>query len=133
MFKKGLHLLIILLAVSILILGCNTAKVDVEKGDKQDITTPDSTLEEEQQLEEITPVDLREIRANELGDIMVLMYHSIGEPEAEWRRTPENFRADLEYLYQSGYRPISLTDYVTGNITTEAGFTPIVLTFDDGW
>ena len=78
-------------------------------------------------------IDLQQVKPNEVGQIMILMYHAIGEPEAEFRRTPENFRKDLQHLYDNGYRPISLKDYVAGNITTEAGFTPIVLTFDDGW
>lgn len=69
---------------------------------------------------------------NEQGRIMVLMYHNIGEEEKEWVRTPDNFRKDLETLYEKGYRPISLTDYVTGNITTQRGYTPVVITVDDG-
>ncbi len=71
-------------------------------------------------------------KPNEAGDIMVLMYHNIGPEEAEWVRTPENFKKDLQHLYDKGYRPISLEDYVTGNITTPSGLTPYVLTFDDG-
>ena len=79
----------------------------------------------------VEEIDLQVVQPNEAGQIMVLMYHHIAEPEAEWIRTPENFRKDLQVLYDKGYRPISLKDYVTGNITTEAGFTPVVLTFDD--
>ncbi len=60
------------------------------------------------------------------------MYHNIGTPEAEWVRTPENFRKDLQALYDRGYLPISLTDYVYGNIDTPVGKSPYVLTFDDG-
>ena len=72
------------------------------------------------------------LKPNEAGKIMALMYHNVGEPEAEWVRTPANFRKDLETLYEKGYRPISLSDYVNGNITTEQGYTPVVITFDDG-
>jgi peptidoglycan/xylan/chitin deacetylase (PgdA/CDA1 family) len=71
-------------------------------------------------------------KPNESGKIMVLMYHNIGSTEKEWVRTPENFKKDMQTLYEKGYRPISLTDYVTGNIATEAGCTPVVITFDDG-
>jgi len=82
--------------------------------------------------EGILSEELLELRPNELGQIMVLMYHEIGYPESEWRRTPENFRRDLETLYELGYRAVSLTDMVRGNIDIPAGTTPVVLTFDDG-
>jgi len=60
------------------------------------------------------------------------MYHGIGEEETDWQRTPENFRKDLEYMYQNKYQMISLNDYAKGEIYTKAGYTPIILTFDDG-
>ncbi|MFA5577309.1 MAG: polysaccharide deacetylase family protein [Tissierellaceae bacterium] len=72
------------------------------------------------------------LKPNEAGDIMILMYHNVGEEEAEWTRTPENLRKDLETLYEKGYRAISLKDYVNNNMDIEAGKTPVILTFDDG-
>jgi hypothetical protein len=62
---------------------------------------------------------------------MILEYHKIDYPEERWTRTPENFRRDLETLYAGGYRLQSLNDLVDGKITVPAGFTPVVLTFDD--
>ena len=93
---------------------------------------PEDSVENEVEEIPVKEIDLEVIKPNEAGQIMVLMYHHIAEPEAEWVRTPDNFRKDLQTLYEKGYRPISLKDYATGNIRTEAGFTPVVLTFDDG-
>jgi peptidoglycan/xylan/chitin deacetylase (PgdA/CDA1 family) len=69
--------------------------------------------------------------ANELGRVMILEYHKIDYPEERWTRTPENFRRDLETLYARGYRLQSLNDLLDRKITVGAGFTPVVLTFDD--
>ncbi|HEX2999623.1 MAG TPA: hypothetical protein VHR86_05235, partial [Armatimonadota bacterium] len=44
---------------------------------------------------------------NELGRVLVLEYHQIGDHEARWTRTPENFRKDLETLYKHGFRAVS--------------------------
>lgn len=68
---------------------------------------------------------------NELGRIMILEYHLIGYPEGRWCRTPENFRKDLEMLYENDYYPIPLQDLISGNIKAPAGKTPFVITFDD--
>ncbi len=72
------------------------------------------------------------VKPNEMGKVMVLMYHNIGEEEATWVRTPENFRRDLNTLYEKGYRAISLEDFAQNNIDVEEGKTPVVFTFDDG-
>ncbi len=77
------------------------------------------------------PAEIKGLPPNELGDVMILMYHEIGYPEAEWCRTPENFRRDLEMLYKEGYRLVSLGDLLDGNIHIPANTTPVVLTFDD--
>jgi polysaccharide deacetylase len=89
---------------------------------------------ESQQNLDVDPIESIDmsLEPNEIGEIMIVMYHGIGDKESDWQRTPENFRKDLEYMYQNGYRMISLNDYAKGIITTQAGYTPIILTFDDG-
>ncbi len=122
MFKKSI---IFLILVFFLLAGCS--KVEEVSGvpDLEGELTEDAPDEEE-------IVDYEAIKANEAGEIMVIMYHSIGEEEKEFTRTPENFKSDLQKLYDLGYRPISLEDYAKGNINTEAGLSPVVITFDDG-
>ncbi|MDR5659386.1 polysaccharide deacetylase family protein [Serpentinicella sp. ANB-PHB4] len=132
-------IILIVLSLLVVLTGCqsttnekNVSSENIEEieNDLQEKDTVDK--EEEIELGKTEPIDLSVVKPNEAGEIMVLMYHHIAEPEAEWTRTPDNFRRDLQTLYDKGYRPISLEDYVTGNINTEAGFKPVVLTFDDG-
>lgn len=78
-----------------------------------------------------THADQETMPSNELGKIMILEYHQIGYPESQWRRTPENFRKDLEMMYENNYYPIPLQDLVIGDIKAPAGKTPFVITFDD--
>ncbi len=93
----------------------------------------EESSEEKKEKEPIEKqVDPASVNANELGEVMVLMYHHIDEPEATWVRTPDNFRRDLQELYDRGFRPVSLEDYAKGNIEIEPGYKPVVLTFDDG-
>lgn len=68
---------------------------------------------------------------NELGEIMVLEYHRLGENEGEWIRSAEHFKEDLANLYERGYRPITMRQLLSGDINTPAGTTPVVFTFDD--
>jgi peptidoglycan/xylan/chitin deacetylase (PgdA/CDA1 family) len=69
---------------------------------------------------------------NQDGQVLVLAYHLIGEPEDRWQRTPANFRADLERLLAEGYYPINFRDLATHNLSmVPAGKRPLVLTFDD--
>lgn len=105
-----------------LLVGCKIQK---------DLSISSEPKLNQQQPHPQTP-DLMKIKPNELGSTMILMYHNIGPKEGEWTRTPENFRRDLERLYQNGYRLIGLKDYINNNITVPAGFSPVILTFDDG-
>ncbi|GAA3122986.1 polysaccharide deacetylase family protein [Planomonospora alba] len=71
-------------------------------------------------------------KANELGQIPVLMYHRVvDKPTAPDDRTPKQFRAELDRLAAEGYVPITAAEYVRGRIGIPAGKHPVVLTFDD--
>lgn len=70
---------------------------------------------------------------NEMGQVLVLEYHRIGEPEERWQRTPDNFRQDMAYLYQNGYIPANIIDLARGFPHVPAGKKPVVLTFDDSY
>jgi hypothetical protein len=77
-------------------------------------------------------VDPAEVGANELGEVPVLMYHKVLDSGgSEYDLTPEQFRGELQYLYDTGYRPIRTIDLVRGEIDIPAGTSPVVLTFDD--
>ena len=119
MFKaKNLLLLAILILFTFTLLGCSTDTLEPIKEPEEN--SPEHNGEEIVQEE---PIDLKEIKANEVGQIMILEWHVIGEKEGRWARTYENFRKDLETLYERGYRLISLRDVLNNNISTEAGFT----------
>ena len=68
----------------------------------------------------------RAIGANEMGQVLVLMYHHFDTEEAEWTRTPENFRNDIALLKAENYYPINVRDLAAGNIDIPAGKTPVV-------
>lgn len=133
--KKFLVLLTILCLV-----GCsNKEKInDKPKEDKkqQQEVIPDKKL---------TVEDYQNNSVNELGEVPIMMYHGIynknnsdtsytgGNVDKDgYQRTSEAFINDLEFYYKEGYRMVRLTDYVDGNVDTELGKSPIILTFDDG-
>jgi peptidoglycan/xylan/chitin deacetylase (PgdA/CDA1 family) len=75
--------------------------------------------------------------------VPILMYHYIRVPPDSYANdrigwnlstTPDDFKAQMNYLDEHGYHPITLTDlrgYLTGNRPLPDR--PVVLTFDDGY
>lgn len=72
-----------------------------------------------------------DLSPNELGQVLILEYHRLGQTEGEWIRKPENFRRDLQALYDAGYRPVLMRDVAEGRIDIPAGTSPVVFTVDD--
>ncbi len=147
MNKKRMVYLGILFLVATIIMGCTdnseegVTEHDQSQAEEEDVDeevepsveeTDQTTDEESEEGESVEAIDPASVSANELGQVMVLMYHHIDGPEDTWVRTPENFRKDLEELYERGFRPVSLEDYATGNMEVEPGYKPVVFTFDDG-
>jgi peptidoglycan/xylan/chitin deacetylase (PgdA/CDA1 family) len=86
-----------------------------------------------QEARKAAMVKAAKVKANELGQIPVIMYHRIMPkvPVGSDDRTPEQFRTELERLAKDGYVPITAKEYTTGRIAIPAGRHPVVLTFDD--
>jgi hypothetical protein len=68
---------------------------------------------------------------NEMGRIMVLEYHLIGDRNSAYSRERGQFRKDLELLYDRGYRPVNMTDVLDKKLNLPRGLSPVVIVFDD--
>ena len=126
---KYLVKLLLLLTLSLFLVSCANTKQINPKGSNE--------IKSQQSQQPVVKTIVRAKKpnssCNEMGKIMVIMYHQIaGKENNEWTRSFDNFRKDLQVLYDKGYRPINLRDYVNGNIEVPSGFTPVIFTFDDG-
>jgi peptidoglycan/xylan/chitin deacetylase (PgdA/CDA1 family) len=82
-----------------------------------------------------TPEDFLLYRPNELGVVPILEYHVITtnpDEEAQFVRTADDMRADLQWLYDNNFHTVPLRDVVNNTIAIPAGKHPVALTFDDG-
>ena len=133
------NVLLVGLILTIGLSGCENRENSEEEIDVA-IEKPEETgFEELLESEKTEPVvevlsneDLKAMGVNEMGRIMIVMYHSLSDEESNYVRSRDNFREDLKTLYEKGYRLITVADYIDGNIDIEAGMTPVVFTFDDG-
>ncbi len=127
--------LIYMLAIVLILTACNNnvqaPQKDVNDADNQANTEKEVPSNTDKKL---TVDDYKELKVNELGEIPVIMYHGLVDenPPTSYQRTREAFRKDLQYFYDNKYRLIAISDYIDNNINVEAGYTPLVLTFDDG-
>ncbi|WP_246342514.1 polysaccharide deacetylase family protein [Actinomadura verrucosospora] len=73
-----------------------------------------------------------QVKADELGQIPVLMYHRIMvKPQQSLDRSTTELYDELTRLAKDGYVPITAAQFVSGRIDVPAGKHPVVLTFDD--
>jgi len=144
--KLTTYALIASMAVTMLS-GCSkdTADTSVESTVESSLTETTESVPETTAKKIYTAEEYKAAGINELNSVPILMYHRIyGMTNAEtsytggnvdkdgYNRTSEAFEADLRMYYQQGYRMMRLTDYVDGNIDVEFGYSPLILTFDDG-
>lgn len=110
-----------------------TETTELETAETEEVEIVEETEEEAEVVEEIDYEALyRAYKVNEVGKTIVIMYHNLSDKPGAYASTPELFRADLERLYEEGYRTVSMSDLVNNTIDIPMGTTPVVLTFDDG-
>lgn len=132
-----------------LLSGCGSTKETTETTVQTTVeTTTAATTEttpETSAFVTYTADEYKNAKVNELNSVPILMYHRIyGMTNAEtqytggnvdkdgYNRTSEAFEADLRSFYEQGYRMMRLTDFVDGYIDVAFGYSPLILTFDDG-
>ncbi len=105
-----------------------------EQASGQDIVTDDTQTPASGDVpvqQEPTPGGPPAYPPNELGQIPVLEYHHLGPEPEQFVRTPDQFRADLQWLYDHDFYVVNLHDILADNINVPAGKRPVALTFDD--
>ena len=148
----GLVLIGIIVLVIVLIVSCSRKNAEKEALEETRVGAM-SLQEAEKDTETETTTaktqykkeDYRAAGINEMGSVPILMYHRIydmlnsetiytgGNVDVDgYNRTAEALENDLEQYYEWGYRCIRLKDFLDGNIYTEFGYSPLVITFDDG-
>jgi hypothetical protein len=68
---------------------------------------------------------------NTLGRIPVLEYHLVGDEDGTYAVSRERFRSELAQLYDRGYRPVSLDEFLSGRFPLAPGQSPALIIFDD--
>jgi len=68
---------------------------------------------------------------NELGRIPVVEYHLIDSADGRYARERSHFARDLQYIYEKGYRPVSISQLLDRKIDLPRGLSPVVFVFDD--
>lgn len=134
---------------AVMLTGCKEEEVEMISTAPEPIASSvTETTETVPETSAITTYTLDEYKSagvNELNSVPILMYHRIyAMPNSEtqyvggnvdkdgYNRTSEAFEADLRSYYQQGYRMMRLNDFVDGYIDVPFGYSPLILTFDDG-
>jgi peptidoglycan/xylan/chitin deacetylase (PgdA/CDA1 family) len=98
-----------------------------DPSESDDVATGETTM--------LTAAQRRALAPNELGVVPVLMYHDIIDvpvTDVAYTRTLDDFRAELQRLYDANYHVVPLEDFIRNQMDVPAGKHPVVLTFDDG-
>lgn len=119
---------------NIALIGCSKAEIDASVEKSPALSENKAVEEEDESIVERdkNQLDYDLVKPNEAGKIMILMYHNISNKESTWSRNYENFKKDLQILYEKKYRLIGMKDLIKNNIDIPAGYTPVIITFDDG-
>lgn len=134
MKKRYIFVLIIIILIGIISLILIKPKINIEE--QKEVEKPEANIS----IEKEESIDYNDYKVNELGNVPIMMYHKIvniskstyNVDKDGYNRTKDGFISDLEFYYNNNYRMIRLIDYINGDIDTKLGYSPIILTFDDG-
>ncbi len=141
LFSFALVLCIIGFALITAIYFTHTKKDEVVTTSSSNLNLQDEkTFNEIDNLNQIDDVEVtfiknEDIQFNEIAEILVIMYHGLTPSDVYGdivHRSVEGFEEDLQTLYDNNYRIITMEQYINKDFNIEAGFSPVLITFDDG-
>ncbi len=113
-----------------------SASASVKAASASTVTAPDSP--QTPAAPAVDAAQLKELHVNEAGRVPILEYHEIGSTPSNascatrmMHRSIDEFQADLQRLYDEGYRPVNLSEYLNNKMDLPLGTSPVILTFDD--
>ena len=137
--------LVILLLVLGVVLGLEAVIASHFSGgspEAQVTPSPVPTAEPTATPEPTPEIDLEKTKPNEAGEIPIVMFHMFIDgldPDEEYSSDYKRYTQSFSYLeellrrlYDMGYRMTSMNDFLNNEIKVEAGYKPIIFTFDDG-
>ncbi len=69
---------------------------------------------------------------NEMGQVPILVYHRIKTSQQDYDISADDFRRNIQKLYDNDFVLMDFVDYLNGKIEVPKGKHPVVITFDDG-
>ena len=111
----------VLLALAV---GCSTPQrpLSAEK-----VSAPPKTIPEVPKKKE----RVSDRPANTDGVVFIAMYHRILPNEGSFVRSVDNFKKDLQRLYDMGFRPVTVGEYIDNKMDLAPGASPVAMTWDD--
>jgi hypothetical protein len=78
-----------------------------------------------------SPSRITDRKGNTKGEVLILMYHKFAATETRYDRSYDHFRHDLQRLYDMGFRPVTMSEYLSDDLHIPSGASPVVITLDD--
>ena len=142
----GTKRIVVILLVLALIVGLEavlmTRCTSTKPPEPPATATPEPTAEPTATPEPTPVIDLEATKPNEAGEIPIVMFHMFIDgldPNEEYSNDYKRYTQSFSYLeellgrlYDMGYRMTSMNDFLNNDIKVEAGYKPIIFTFDDG-
>jgi len=123
---KLLHLLPVFLLT---LAGCGGNSAPVAKAESTPEGPAKSAVPSASPAIPKAPVSDR--KGNTDGSVFIVEYHHIRKGKTTMERDPADFKKDLESYYKLGFRPCTVSEYLSDKMDLAPGASPMVFTFDD--
>lgn len=111
-----------LLSLALALIGCSADRPSTESAEPK-APNPDAPTVQKERVSDRP--------ANTDGVVFVAMYHRVMPEEGSYTRSVEGFKRDLQRLYDLGFRPVTMGEYIDDKMDLAPGASPVVMTWDD--